>query len=84
MGILRQGRSNGAPAFWMVVEDRQAEVFAVFGPLRQDVQWVRRVTRAREQGRNVTVCTVRSEMDARALTRKLAVSGFVRSEYAIL
>ena len=68
----------------MVVEDHRAKVFAVFGPLRQDVEWTKRVALARAQGRNVTLSTVRSEADARRMIRKLAARGFAKSEYAIL
>jgi hypothetical protein len=84
MGILRKERSNVAPSFWMVVEDHQAKSFAVFGPLVEDAQWSRRIAHAREQGRDLRLCTVRSEVDARAMTRHLTACGFVRSEYAIL
>jgi hypothetical protein len=68
----------------MVVEDHQAKIFAVFGPLRRNVEWTKRVACAREQGRNVTLRTVLSEVDARMMMRKLAVRGFATSEYAIL
>ena len=81
---FRIGRSKVAPSFWMVVEDHQAKVFTVFGPLVGDAQWTQRVERAREQGRNLTLCTVRSEVDARVMMRDLAARGFARSEYAIL
>jgi hypothetical protein len=84
METLRKGRSNDAPSFWIVVADHEAKSFAVFGPLVEDAQWTRRVARARAQGRDVTLRTVRSEGDAKSLTRHLAVRGYVGSEYAIL
>src|ERR1700739_1525606 len=41
--MSHQGRSTDGPSFWMVVVDHQAKVFAVFGPLRRDVEWTKRV-----------------------------------------
>jgi len=85
MEMGKQKRSGAAPPlFWVVVEDHQTKVFAVFGPLSKDIEWTNRVAFARERGRDVTICTVTSEGDANIITGNLTQHGFARSTVAIL
>ena len=62
--------------FWVVVEDHQTKLFSVFGPLSEDSEWTSRVGFARQQGRDVTISTVASELDAKTMTRNLRTHGF--------
>jgi hypothetical protein len=62
--------------FWVVVEDHQAKAISVLGPLSEDSEWTSRVKVARERGRDVTISTVASELDAKAMTRQLTKHGF--------
>jgi hypothetical protein len=71
-------------AFWVVVEDHQAKLFSVFGPLVEDSEWTSKVRIARQQGRDVTISTVASELDAKAMTANLTTHGFTESKLPIL
>ena len=70
--------------FWVVVEDYQARLFSVFGPLSEDSEWTSRVRLARQQGRDVTISTVASELDAKAIMRQLTTHGFTESKLPVL
>lgn len=70
--------------FWVIAEDHQAKLFSVFGPLSEDSEWTARVSLARQQGRDVTISTVASELDAREMTRQLTKHGFTQSKLPIL
>jgi hypothetical protein len=70
--------------FWVIVEDHQAKLFSVFGPLGEDSEWTLRVRLARQQGRDVTISTVASELDAKAMTGNLTTHGFMESKLPIL
>lgn len=82
--LQRQAKAKAGPSYWVVVEDHRAKVFTVFGPLAGDAEWSKRVERARDQGRKLTIWSVSSEFDVRAIERKLAARGFARSRVAIL
>lgn len=69
--------------FWVVVEDHRDKVFSVFGPLSEDGEWTARVGAARQQGQDVTISTVASELDAKCMTRQLTRHGFTESKLSI-
>ena len=71
-------------AFWVVVEDHQAKLFSVFGPLSEDSEWTSRVRLARQHGRDVTISTVASELDAKEMKGQLTTHGFTESMLSIL
>jgi hypothetical protein len=73
--------SADLPTFWVVVEDHYARIFAVFGPLSEDAEWTTRVARAR--GRDMTICTVASELDAKKIADQLTAHGFTNSAVMI-
>ena len=78
---MAKERSNEEqPSFWVVVEDHHTKVFSVFGPLAGDSEWTTRVRAARQRGRNVTVSTVASELDAKTMTRNLRTHGFTEGQ----
>lgn len=58
--------------FWVVVEDHQAKLFSVFGPLSEDSEWTSKVRLVRQHGRDVTISTLASEIDAQLMTSELA------------
>jgi len=70
--------------FWVIVEDHQAKLFSMFGPLSEDSEWTSRVGLARQQGRDVTLSTVASELDAKAMAGSLTTHGFTESKLPIL
>jgi hypothetical protein len=71
------------PTFWVIVLGHYAKVFAVFGPLSEDSEWNARVGIAQRQGKDLTISTVASELDAREITDRLTASGFANNEAAI-
>lgn len=70
--------------FWVIVEDHQAKLFSVFGPLSEDSEWTSRVRLARQQGRDVTISTVASELDAKLMTSELTTHGYAKSKLPVL
>lgn len=70
--------------FWVLLEDHNARIFSVLGPLSGDAEWTSKVRLARERGRDVTISTVASELDAKAMTRQLTAHGFTESKLPIL
>jgi hypothetical protein len=85
MGIGRRRQTSAkTPSVWVVVEDLRAGLFAVFGPLNTDVQLVNQVVYAQERGRDLTCCTVCSELDVKTLTQALAAYGFSQTRWPIL
>lgn len=82
---MAQEQSNEEQrTFWVVVEDHQAKLFSVYGPLNGDSEWTSRVRLARQQGRDVTISTVASELDAKVMTSNLTTYGFKESKRPIL
>jgi hypothetical protein len=84
MGMRQEQSGVDAPAFWVVVVDHRAMVFAVFGPICRDDQWIKMVAGAREKGWDMTLCTVGSKLDAKMTAHDLADSGFAEKEDNIL
>jgi hypothetical protein len=71
-------------SFWVVVEDHQAKLFSVFGPLSEDGEWTSKVRLVRQHGRDVTISTVASEMDAKLMTSELTTHGYAESKLPVL
>jgi hypothetical protein len=83
MAIRRGGGGQETPSFWVVVEDHEAKVFDIYGPLTRDVEWTNRVELARGRGRDVTICTVTNEVDASMTAHALIEAGFQKANVAL-
>ena len=70
--------------FWVVVEDHQAKLFSIFGPLSEDSEWTSKVRLARQNGKDVTSSTVASELDTKLMTSELTTHGYAQSKLPVL
>jgi hypothetical protein len=82
---MAQEQSNtGQRILWVVVEDHQAKLFSIFGPLSDDSEWTSKVRLARQNGRDVTSSTVASELDTKLMRSELASHGYAESKLPVL
>ena len=82
---MAQEQSNAEQrTFWVIVEDHQAKLFSVFGPLSEDSEWSSKIRLARQNGRDVTSSTVASELDTKLMTSELTTHGYVQSKRPVL
>ena len=84
MGMRQEQPGASVPAFWVVVVNHRARVFAVFGPLGGDDEWTTKVASAREKGWDITSSTVGCELDAQMMAGDLADRGFAEKADKIL
>jgi hypothetical protein len=66
------------------LEDHQAKLFSVFGPLSEDSESTSKVRLARQHGRDVTSSTVASELDTKLMTSELTTHGYAESKLPVL
>lgn len=57
--------------YWLIIMDHELKVYAIHGPLSDDIEWSNRVADAQERGRKVSCSTVpatarRNDLAARA------------------
>jgi hypothetical protein len=82
---MAQEQSNAEQCrFWVVVEDHEAKLFSIFGPLSGDSEWTSKVRLARRDGRDVTSSTVASELDIKLMTSELTTHGYAPSKLPVL